>query len=212
MKKENIRIRPDKKCSQVFIVFTGSMAGEALVGIDFFKACDLFNRNLIILKDPFAKYYMNGLSKTVSSFTDLVAMLKEEISNMPWVTDVYCYGNSAGGVPALLAAHALHAKEAWSLAPVWEWGYMNCRAMSTLKIPRRVNPFDTLKQSNGTTQYHIYFHKGHDVDATFAAKFEEVPNAHLNPLEGTEHNVFPTMVAENRLESLFPPRKEATVA
>lgn len=206
MKHENIQIRKNESCDQVFFMFTGIGQGLFLDPLVFFRTCKILDRNLVIFRQTENHYYMDGIGQEIDSFKKLLLWQESFLKQSPWIKKIYCIGSSAGGAAAAMSAHHLKADEVWSFAMAHPKAWIFSRGMGDFKRPRLLDPRRILKNSNEKTRYNFYFSENHVRDSKQSRRLEDCPGVHLFSMPGYKHNVMTSITEKGLLDTLLPPR------
>lgn len=204
MTHQNIQVRTNKACNQVFFMFTGTGQGLFVDPLMFFRSCKILDRNLVVFRHTDKNYYMDGIGDGIDSLKALIEWQRAFLRASPWIEKIYCIGTSAGGPIALISGHALRANEVWAFAMVHPEKRLISRGMGSFRFPRRLDPRSFLAKSNGQTQYNLYYSSGHERDATQAGRLADCNGVRLHPMPGTKHNVMTAITEANLLENLLP--------
>jgi len=192
----NIACLTRENCSQIFFVYAGG-AGmvEGMGPMAFLQKSGISDRNFAFVRDPHLVYFDKGVSDEIADLDAVIDWHHAHLAANPHVTEVYCLGNSFGGWAALFFGYMLAAKKVWSLAPAGSWG------LDLLK--------DLMDESNGVTQYDIYYSVDEPKDKRFAEALQNYPGVTLIRRDEHGHLMIRGLLKSGELPTLFPPFKTA---
>lgn len=185
-------------CSQLFFVYAGGLGQvEGMNQMTFLQRSGLLRRNVTFIRDPETKFFDNGVSPDLP---DIEAVLDWHIAyakSLSHVDEVYCLGNSFGGWSAMFFGYMLAVKKVFSLAPAGEWGREMLHAL--------------MRDSNGVTEYDIYYANSVERDRIFAETFGDCDKVRLVEREHG-HLMLRGLLNTGELQEILPPFKEAATA
>ena len=137
---------------------------------------------MLLFRDNQRVIYQRGLSEQIPNMAKFLGWQKAQCqAKFPHARVVYCLGSSAGGYAALASAHFLKVPVSWAFGPL-------------TRIPEedRVHPNDAvsdrctdltelLRESNGVTEYRIYYNESHEVDRIAAERVAGCPGVKFVP-------------------------------
>ena len=192
-------------CSQLFIIFSG-MDGFLLKGmiaglgmLPFLKASGLADRNLIWIRDPYADNLLHGLGPEIPDIPTLTEWLRQQIAELPRVTEVYVIGYSSGSYVALQFGHLLGVKKVWAFSPRTS----RVRTAAVMKAALH----DQFSVSNGVTEYEIGYADENLPDRSFAEFMSDCPGVSVRPYHGygSTHFLMTAMVKDGSFRTVVPP-------
>jgi hypothetical protein len=237
--RDNIITITRTDCSQLFFIYTGlRLRVGGVPALDFLKKSGLANRNIVLARDPHKAGFRLGISESIPDLHSLVDWQAEVRHELSHVSQVYCIGNSAGGLAAIVAGHQLEAATVWSFGtrppPKRRWLYppgknqqeSYARHPYSARLPEsRSDPdskfsarldtaglneaMERLSNSNGTTEYRLYYVPSNEPDSFVHRHLSKCPgtvSCPIEPMPGwSEHMILSILDARDELPSLFPP-------
>lgn len=192
----NIACLSRENCSQLFFVYAGGLGMmEGMGPMVFLQKSGISDRNIAFVRDPNTLYYHKGVSDEIPDLDAVLDWHHEHIAANPHVSEIYCLGNSFGGWSALFFGYMLGVKKVWSLAPAGVWG--------------RKLLVDLMKDSNGVTEYDIYYSKLEAADERFAKALEGFPGVRLIHREEHGHLMIRGLLQSGELPKVLPPFQAA---
>lgn len=189
---------------EVYFVYAGIRAGLMMPSIDFFTETGLVDRNVVMFRDLRRDHYLSGISIEIPTIEALLAYQRGLLDALPNIRAAYSVGSSMGAFPAILAGHLL------GLDAVWAFGPRVIHATSQVRDGETWDLRSLLRDSNGITQYHIYFDADHAPDASFAHAVDGLPGVVLHPQQGGGHRIVPWLWRQGKLGSIFPSAKRGS--
>lgn len=190
--------RPD--CSQLFFIYAGAAGRmEGLDPMAFLRRTGLMQRNVTLVRDTesvvtpegiHVSYYENGVSPDLPDLDSLIDWHKAYIESMPHVTEVYTLGNSFGGWSAMFFGYMLAVTKVFALAPAGPWG---CDLLKDLMV-----------DSNGVTDYDLYYSREQEADRIFAETFEGYPQTRLITRDEHGHQMLKGLLNSGELVEILP--------
>lgn len=192
----NIACLSRPNCSQLFFVYAGKQGMvEGMGPTTFLQKCGITDRNIVFVRDPHQCFFEKGVSAEIPTVDALLDWHQDYIAENSHVTEVYSIGNSFGGWASLFFGYMLGLKKTWALAPGGPWG-------------RRLL-VDLMLESNGITEYDIYYSRKLPMDQLFAESLEGYDGVNLVHKEEYGHDMISGLLNNNELPDLFPPFKPA---
>lgn len=192
----NIACLTRDNCSQLFFVYAGGLGMvEGMGPMAFLQQSGISDRNVAFVRDPNTHYFSKGVSDELPDLDAVLDWHQSHLDANPHIDEVYCVGNSFGGWSALFFGYMLGVKKVWALAPAGTWG---------LKLL-----LDMMDDSNGVTEYDIFYSEEEERDKRFAQALKEYPGVQLHERNNHGHMMIRGMMQSGELPNLFPPLKGA---
>jgi len=204
---ENLIIKRNEECRQSFVFFRGDNHGLFMEPLSFFVATGLYNRNLILLKDPHNARFNFGLEEIPNDFDSFIDRLYNELRALRHANEIYFVGTSSGAYAAIRAGYTLGVKGvyAFGLSSV----SLNADDVAQgISGDKGQNPSSDLRclllNSNQSTKYFLCYNQGARHDSITAEELRGLDGVTLCSLPGDSHNVIKTLGDEQLLPKIFP--------
>lgn len=194
--------------AQLFLFYSGMDAyaeGHQICSLGllkFLQVTGLASRNLTWIRDPYFNNYAGGFGPEIPDLPSVEEWHRQHLASMPHVREIYTIGYSSGSYGALLFGHLLGAKKVWAFSPRTADENTDSQAKAHLR--------ERLQQSNGITQYEIWYaHKNYH-DRLFAEQIHDCSGVtvHAHPKYGSTHFLLDRMVLNGEFQPLIPPNLE----
>jgi len=193
-------IREDS--DRLFFIFTGQARRLMTDSLVFLQSTGLLHHNLVIFRDPNGQHYFKGISDSVNSIGPLIELERSLLRRFAHVRRTFCLGTSMGAYAAILHGYYLSVEAVWAFGP-----QIQVRNLSKLtELEMRDEHADLqrlLTQSNGHTQYNIYYNENYLRDKKAAKSLDGLDGVLLKPQSGDDHNVIKTLQENELLDSIF---------
>lgn len=185
-------------CRQLFMLYAGRAGFPGVPLLRLLRETALGDRNLTLLKDPHDQSYLAGIGEEAEDFPALVDWHRQHLRDRPHVSEVYCMGNSAGAIGAMMFGAVVCAREVWAFSP----------------RPARFDGYDEtigktldlVSRSSPDTTYHIHYCPDDDIDREVAEQLAACAAVTLHPwhLESNQHWLMNHLIDQGELRTLFP--------
>lgn len=193
--------------NNLFFIYAGSQGGMMMNPFQFLQESGLSGQNIVLLRDPYQTWFLNGLGDRVGGVSELAAWQAGYLRGQPHVTHHYCVGSSMGAFSAVLFGHLLKA------TAVWAFGLARTTVSLFDGSERSWNLETMLDQGNGATRFYLYFNNSWTEDREAASRLRNQPGVELRPQNGEGHLVLETLQNAGLISSIFPqtpsPRHQA---
>lgn len=153
--------------------------------------------DILTLADEPNRYFENGAGTVRGTLPEWVGHLAKEF-RISRYREVYCFGASMGGFPALRAASLFGAKRSVSASGSFAW------PVGRLRAGERVPAFDPLCACRPQDQdLVLLYSSGHSRDARQAETVHRRVGARLMPVEGVEHNAIHRLFLTGKLDEFL---------
>jgi hypothetical protein len=189
-------------CAQLFFIYTGR-AHAVMNFLDLIQKSGLGNRNIALIRDPYAENYNNGVSPEIPDLESLLDWHDAHLRSHPHVSELYAIGNSSGAYGAILFGHLLGVRKVFVFGP-------RTARLSTADAAKAFLK-ELISVGNGVTEYFIHFAPSNKRDRAFAEYFEDSPGVVLCPyrassIPGTwDHAVMNRLMDSGEIRALMPP-------
>jgi hypothetical protein len=203
------RVRSD--CSQLFMAYQGRHNNLMMRSLQFIRTTKIHDRNILMFRDTRGSDYRRGIADEIPTIWDCLRWQEEQRAlHFPHVRNTYCLGPSSGGRAAIFFGYFLQARVVWAFAPP-----------STQMLPPYLRfPHDELSErcadlrwllaeSNGVTEYRIFYNESYQEDREAAEALGHCPGVRLFPQAGEGHGVVFTMADSGALSGLIDPFEAA---
>jgi hypothetical protein len=185
-------------CAQLFMLYAGRSGFLGTPMLNLLRETGLGNRNLTLLRDPHDDSYFSGIGDEAADLDTLLHWHRAHLRERAHVHELYCMGNSAGAVAALMFGSLLGAERVWAFSP---------RPATRDSFEHVLDCLlETLQANERPRDYQIYFCPDDALDSEVAQELGRCPGVSLHPREAGEHThlLMAAMTRRGELRSLFP--------
>jgi hypothetical protein len=199
--------RLNPKSSQFIQLYQGVDGGLAMKPLQFIAEAKILDRNLTMFRDPLKSFYHGNLSDDMYDIHSHIEWQKSNLAQKPHIDQLFCTGTSAGAYASILFGHYLEADEVHAFGAFTKIPPESLDEVKDLpEIPEEhLDLQKLLSNSNGKTQFHLYYSQGHFADYLQNDRMAGLPGVHLHPIPGNLHNVFASPEGKALLPNIFPP-------
>ena len=192
-----------RKCRQLFLIYQSRRGRLAMQPLTFLRKTGIHDRNILLFRDLLELNYTHGICSAISSFDQFLQwQVAQSQAYFQHASTTYCLGTSSGAWAAIASGYFLKVPIVWALSP--PRGLLKRSLVTARGLPFPVNLIDLLRNSNGVTEYRIYYNEFHDPDRIAAELLSKCPSVRLFPLPEDHHFSAVTLDSLGLLDTLLP--------
>lgn len=199
-----------RDCSQLFLIFTDRAGCFMTSNERALKSMDIHDRNRAMFIDWSVRDFKYGISPSIANMSDFIQWQRALIeAHFPHVRDIYCIGASSGAYAAVACGYFLKATMVCAFGvPMIRFFPLPFEDVPKDSISERCADLrHLLRDSNGTTEFKLYYNKSCGPDHFVAQSLAVCPGVRLYPQEGSGHLVVWELLEKNMLsEAMVPTR------
>ena len=172
--------------------------------LEFIRLSGASSRNIAMFRDFSSSYFHGYIHPDWPNIDAAIANQRRIVESCTQATELYCAGTSMGAYSAILFGHYLKADIVYAFGAQTRISDAVLAGIGGGVPPAHRDLALLLSDWNGRTRYRLYYCENFAPDRKAAQSIAHCPGVELQPLPGSDHNMFIHTDPRELLPGLFP--------